>query len=95
MNWLFCSFVVLYEVHQRELLTLGRGTDFDDPEYGVKEEDKDPRKVTASRYHILYITKLIKRPRPKTRNFYGVWWRIAMESMERWNKQCRSSRFLE
>lgn len=25
-----------------------RGVDFDDPEYGVKEEDKDPQKVLTS-----------------------------------------------
>jgi ATP-dependent DNA helicase 2 subunit 2 len=27
------------------VLTISRGTDFDDPEYGFKEEGKDPRKV--------------------------------------------------
>lgn len=27
------------------MLTIASGADFDDPDYGVKEEDKDPRKV--------------------------------------------------
>jgi len=27
------------------MLTSSSGVDFDDPEYGFKEEDKDPRKV--------------------------------------------------
>lgn len=29
------------------MLTIYRGTDFDDPEYGFKEEGKDPRKVRS------------------------------------------------
>jgi hypothetical protein len=29
------------------ILTLSSGADFDDPEYGVKEEDKDIRKVPS------------------------------------------------
>lgn len=29
-------------------LTLNRGADFDDPEYGFKEEDKGLQKVTCS-----------------------------------------------
>lgn len=31
----------------------GRGVDFDDPEYGFKEEDKDPQKVIDF-LHMLY-----------------------------------------
>jgi ATP-dependent DNA helicase 2 subunit 2 len=30
---------------QSMILSLTRGVDFDDPEYGFKEEDKDPAKV--------------------------------------------------
>jgi hypothetical protein len=31
------------------VLTISRGTDFDDPEYGFKEEGKDPQKVKTYR----------------------------------------------
>lgn len=30
-----------------DLLTSSSGVDFDDPEYGFKEEDKDPLKVNS------------------------------------------------
>lgn len=33
---------------QFALLIPFSGADFDDPEYGVKEEDKDPHKVTLN-----------------------------------------------
>lgn len=38
-------------------LTVGRGVDFDDPEYGFKEEDKDEGKV--SYIHAFLLDTLI------------------------------------
>ena len=49
----------------RWLANSGRGVDFDDSEYGFKEEDKDPQKVLISHiYHFMMLiaTRLKMRP---------------------------------
>jgi hypothetical protein len=44
-NLLFCTLPLLGKPYSVPKLTSYRGVDFDDPENGYKEEDKDPDKV--------------------------------------------------
>ena len=64
------------------MLILSSGADFDDDEYGVKEEDKDSRKVLSRlQYSNIHINQLLLRL--KTKLFSEAWLRTAKVFMER------------
>lgn len=45
-RWSLSSCRLLIEASRGRHLTDSSGVDFDDPDYGFKEEDKDPEKVS-------------------------------------------------
>ena len=70
------------------MLTLPSGVDFDDPEYGVKEEDKDSHKVNSAHMNdwVRLLIVLTKTHRLSMRTYSAGLLKAAMGSVELWKR---------
>ena len=86
--------VVMYATDRKSRgwqLTASSGVDFDDPDYGFKEEDKDFGKVFNHNQAIRHL--LMRRYRHSMKQRSELSWKTAMAFSEQCNKQSKSWAF--
>ena len=69
-------------------LTFSSGVDFDDPDYGIKEEDKDFEKVFNHNQGIRHLLTALYRRSMKQRS--KLWWKTVTAFSERCSRQLKS-----